>query len=348
MIKKYVGKNGYPTITSALKSLPASSDEAATITLAPGIYREHLELIRGNLTLTGESPELADQTVITGDLGAKEILEDGIKRGTFRTQTVFIHANDVKLENLTIENTAGPGKNAGQAIALYADGDRLVFHHVRLLGNQDTLFTGPLPEKEIEPGGFRGPLEFAPRIPGRHFYRHCYIEGHIDFIFGGACAWFKECEIFARNPEKNLSCQDGQGEAGGEEKAQENHPLAFLTAASTPPGQKYGYVFHKCRLGGDCPAGSVYLGRPWRDHAKTVYLSCDMGSLIHPAGWDDWGKVGAYPTICYAEYDSSGAGAAPQSRALFSRQLTENEASAYTVTAVLSGEDHWNPINTEQ
>ena len=97
----------------------------------------------------------SDTVISFGDYGY-EIMPDGIKRGTFRSYTFFVHAADVTLRNLTIENTAGDSKTHGQAIALYAECDRFVAEYCRILGHQDTLFTGPLPPEEYEPGGFRG------------------------------------------------------------------------------------------------------------------------------------------------------------------------------------------------
>lgn len=146
-----------------------------------------------------------------GDYGY-EIMPDGIKRGTFRSYTFFVHAADVTLRNLTIENTAGDSKTHGQAIALYAECDRFIAESCRILGHQDTLFTGPLPPEEYEPGGFRGPTESAPRINGRQYYHNCYICGDIDFIFGSATAYFEGCTIASLGP-------------------------GYVTAASTPEGQ---------------------------------------------------------------------------------------------------------------
>ena len=115
--------------------------------------------------------ESSSDTVISYDDYALDLMEDGSKRGTFRTYTIFIDTHDVTLQHLTIENASGDSATHGQAIALYADGDRLMIDSCRLLGHQDTLFTGPLPEKERQPGGFIGPKQFAPRINGRQYYK---------------------------------------------------------------------------------------------------------------------------------------------------------------------------------
>ncbi|MDE5679166.1 MAG: pectin methylesterase, partial [Lachnospiraceae bacterium] len=126
-----------------------------------------------------------------------------------------------------------------------------------------------------------------------------------------------------------------------------------VTAASTPENTPFGYVFHNCRLTSDCPPRSVYLGRPWREWAKTVFISCEMGSHIHPTGWHDWQKPHGH--FYYGEYASSGEGAAhtaldaascntfSKERAAFSHQLTAEEAALYTIENVLGAPDGWQP-----
>jgi len=61
-----------------------------------------------------------------------------------------------------------------------------------------------------------------------------------------------------------------------------------------------------------------------------------------PAGWHNWGKKEAEKTVNYAEYQSTGAGAAPQKRATFSRQL--KDLKGYSMQEVLAGRDGWNPM----
>ncbi len=316
------------SLQAALDSIPKENAEPVTIRLAPGTYREKLVIDRPFLRLFGESPE--NTTIVFGDYALKP-WDDGFKCGTFRSYSVFIDTHDFFAENISFINDAGLGKDVGQAVALYVDGDRITFENCRFLGSQDTLFTGPLPPKEIEPGGFRGPKEFAERVNGRHYYHHCFICGDIDFIFGSATAYFEDCEIFAKKPDHEPI-----------ERVQ-NPPeiYSYLTAASTPKGQEYGYVFENCILSSDCPKASVYLGRPWRNYAKTVFLNCEMGEHVHPEGFHDWKKADAHDTCFYAEYNSRGAGASPDTRADFVRQLTREEISHFAREKVLAGQDGW-------
>lgn len=331
----------YTTVKEALASLtaaentekifpaPVSDEEPVTIKIAPGTYQEQFVVTRPNLTLEGES---AESTVLTYHLGAREILEDGLKRGTFRTASVRIDAQDFTARNLTFENSAGYGHTVGQALALYVDADRVSFENCRFLGSQDTLFTAPLPLQEFEPGGFRGPGEHKPRIMGRHYYKNCFIRGDVDFIFGSATAYFEKCTIFSQNPRKDrLPENDGKDLVCG-----------YITAASTPEHATYGYVFKDCKLISDCPPKSVYLGRPWREFAKTVFINCELGEHIHPAGWLDWNKEHGH--FFYGEYGSFGPGASPHTRADFACQLTAREAAEYTIENVLGKPDGWNPL----
>lgn len=309
----------YHSLSAAIAALPASS-EPVTVHLAAGVYSELCEINRPNVTIEGEG---IGKTVITNGLYALMLMPDGHKRGTFRTQTLFINADGVALKNLTVENSAGTGRKYGQALALYADGDRLVFDNVAFLGNQDTLFTAPLPPTPYEIGGFTGPKEFSERRNQKHLYTNCYITGDIDFIFGSATAWFENCEIFSRkNPLTKPS-------------SEENPTYGYVTAASTPEGRPYGYVFSNCRFTSDCPKESVYLGRPWRSFAKTVLLNCELGEHIKKEGWHNWGKTDAEKTIFYAEYNSSGPGACNPARAPFAHILSEAEAREYTRENVL-------------
>lgn len=324
-------ENEFSTIAAALQSIPEGVNEPITIMIKNGIYKEKLVIKKSNLTLIGESKE---HTILTYDDYAEMKMEDGSKRGTFRTPSVFIDANDFTAKNLTFQNSAGYGRLVGQALALYVDGDRIVFDNCILLGSQDTLFTAPLPPTANQPGGFTGPKEFAPRINGRHYYRNCYIRGDVDFIFGSATAYFDQCEIFSQKTDDLPPAKEGE----------EQKNYGYVTAASTAEGQAYGYVFSHCRLTSDCPNHSVYLGRPWRNFAKTVFLHCEIGAHIREEGWHDWNKTDAHSTMLYAEYKSTGEGAkaiAEGKRASFSKQLTDEEALSYTKEKVLDGEDHW-------
>jgi pectinesterase len=149
----------------------------------------------------------------------------------------------------------------------------------------------------------------------RQYYLNCYIEGTTDFIFGPATAVFDRCTIHCK---KN----------------------SYITAASTPPHQRFGYVFLNNTITASSDTLKVYLGRPWRPYAKTVFIRCTLGKHILPEGWHNWNKPDAEKTTFYAEYESTGPGANPKARVLWSHQLTEAALGEYTLPVIFG---NWNP-----
>lgn len=304
------GTGEFRTVGEAVEVCRAFMEYHKVIFVKKGVYKEKL-IIPSWLTNIEICGEDAEQTIITYDdhaniqipkVGADpsdntlkpELRTQGM--GTFRTYTVKVEGTDITFKNITIENNAA---KLGQAVALHTEGDRLIFVGCRLLGNQDTVYTGT--------GGTR------------IYFLNCYIEGTTDFIFGPSTAWFENCTI----------------------KSKVN---SYVTAASTPKEVKYGYVFNRCRLIADAQADKVYLGRPWRPYAHTLFMNCELGKHIVPAGWHNWGKASNETTTRYEEYNNSGDGASPKTRVAWSRQLSKKEAAAITPEAVFSTNDHWNPV----
>ena len=152
----------------------------------------------------------------------------------------------------------------------------------------------------------------------RLFFKDCYICGTTDFIFGPSTAWFEDCTI-------------------------ESLVNSYVTAASTPADAAYGYIFNNCRLIAKAGVDKVFLGRPWRDYGYTLFMNCDLGAHIRPEGWHHWEKQ-REQTARYLEYNNHGAGAQPQQRVSWSRQLTKKEAQQITPAKVFVRQDNWIPM----
>jgi pectinesterase len=289
------GSGDFESIQAAIYAAPYSSDTNVwVIRVKAGVYKErvYVQRERGYLRLIGEDPET---TVLTHGIHANMVGPDGRKLGTFRTPTLQIDGDGFIIENMTIANAAGP---VGQALALRVDGDKVEFRNCRFLGWQDTIFINR----------------------GRQYFRGCYIEGHVDFIFGGSTAWFEDCHIHCLKK-------------------------GYITAASTPVNQPYGFVFKGCRITGGADT-RTYLGRPWRAHAMTVFLNTEMSDVVRPEGWNNWRDPEREETVRYGEYNSTGPGANPEARVPWSRQLADEEAEELSVKAVLQGEDGWVPTTS--
>jgi pectinesterase len=153
---------------------------------------------------------------------------------------------------------------------------------------------------------------------GRQYFTNCFIAGHVDFIFGGATSFFDNCE---------LRCLRN----------------GYITAASTPEEQPFGFVFFDCIISGEKPEVRTFLGRPWRNYASCCFLDARMGEVVRPEGWNDWNKPEAQRTARYSEFNSTGPGANPEARVKWARNLTASQAGALSVEKVLHGSDGWNP-----
>lgn len=285
------GSGDFEKVQEAIDAVPHLRKNRTYILIKAGVYKEKLILAstKTNVTFIGERSE---NTILTYDDYASKLNRFGEEIGTSGSSSFFIFGEGFEAKNLTFENSFGEGS---QAVAVRIDGDKVRFENCRFLGNQDTLY----------PHGNNS----------RQYYKNCYIEGTVDFIFGWSTVLFEGCQIYCKRN-------------------------GFITAASTEENTTHGFVFKDCKISGNAPAGSVYLGRPWRPFAKTVFINCELSDVIHPDGWDPWGSEEKKKTAYYAEYGSTGSGALPEKRAKWAHSLTKSEASNYSLEQIFGD---WNP-----
>ena len=315
------GSGDFTSLQAAIDAVPMSSRMPTILLLRMDEYHEKVIVNKDNIRIIGEA---RDRTVITNSGCAKDLDADGKEKGTFLSYTFLVTGNNVEVENLTIRNDAGDGSLVGQAVAVYAAGDRGVWRNVRMIAHQDTLFCGPTMPKvardalpRLIPEGVTS-VGDCPLTLNRQYFEDCYIQGDVDFIFGPYRCWFERCTLF-------------MNKRGG-----------LYTAANTPEQSPYGLVFHNCKLTGECAPGQAYLGRPWRAFARTVFLHCEMDEHVSPQGFQDW-QGGAPVTERYAEYGTTGARADQSTRHPKQKRMTEADAAAYTIREVIGGYDNWHP-----
>lgn len=289
-----VDRNGtghFRNIQQAIDSIRAFDPKGEiTIFVKKGVYKEKLILhsYLTNVRLVGED---RDKTIINYDDHANIN-----KMGTFKTYSFLLSGNDITVENITIENSAAP---MGQAVALFVEGDRVIFRNCRFLGNQDTIYAG--------------------RENMRQYFENCYIEGTTDFIFGPSTCWFENCVIYCKSN-------------------------SYITAASTPENIKYGYIFNNCKIEVAPEVKNMYLGRPWRAYAMTLFMNCSLPKGIKAEGWNNWRNPENEKTARYMEYNNTGDGASTSGRVNWVKILTKHQAAEYTVENVFKGCDGWNPL----
>lgn len=291
------GSGNFTSIQKAINSIRDLGPGEALIKIKKGVYKEKVVIpsSKHKITLEGENPE--NTIIVNDDYSGKIDALTQEKMNTFNSYTLLVVGDDIRISNLTIQNSQC---NVGQAVSLHVEGDRFSIKNSRILGCQDTIY--------------------AATNHSRQYYENCYIEGTTDFIFGQATAVFKNCII--------NSLAD-----------------SYITAAATEKEKKYGFVFIDCQLIAKEGISKVYLGRPWRPFAKTVFINTNMGEHILPIGWHHWPGDKMFPdkekTCFYAEYGSKGKGGTVSERASWSHQLSKKELKDYTLDKILEG---WTPL----
>src|ERR1700744_3968651 len=309
------GRADFSTLQEAIDHAPATGE---VIRIAPGKYREKVHISKLNIILVGIGKHPED-VVLSWDDAA---INAG---GTSKSGTVTVDADGFQAENLTIENTweneHTRTQEGSQAVALLMSSDRAVLDQVRLLGAQDPLYENSRPCHENLPRDGSAPATDTPACEAsRQYFRDCYIEGHVDFIFGDAKAVFDHCELHPRH-----------------------NDTVMLTAQSKHfPAEDSGYYFLHCRITGVNNGDKVFLGRPWRDYSTVTFYDTYIEKPIAPEGWSDWS--GRLKTSTYREYKSRGPGVDGGHRIVDYPELPREQAKRLTPGALLSGNDNWNPI----
>jgi pectinesterase len=305
------GSGQFKTVQEAIDSAP---DGNVRIDIKPGEYRNLISISSNGVELRGLGKTPQD-VVLIYDNSAGTPGPDGRQLGTGRSATVMLTGDDFLAENLTIANDFEKrherSNQGSQAVALHVTGDREVFRKVRFLGFQDTLYAD---SKLCHAPGSAGVCHAA-----REYYSDCYIEGHVDFIFGDAKAVFDKCEIHTLP-----------------------HVMDTITAQSRMrPEEDSGYVFRDCTVTGDPGSQDILLGRPWRPYSTVIFLNTDFQAPLDPAGWKEWN--GALATSDYEEFNSHGQAGDVTKRIAPSKQIAAGDLAKYATKAWLAGTDDWDP-----
>ena len=255
--------------------------EPTTIYLASGVYRQKTVIAANDVTLVGEDRET---TVISYDDYARKIHADGKEYNTFRTYTLCVTGERVRLENLTVENSNTDPKTVGQCVALSVNAKSFYAKNINLKSTQDTLFMYPFPDDlVVRYRGFIPQDQLYTEGHALHIFEDCNIYGTVDFIFGCSEAYFKNCKI--------ISIHDNRG-------------MGFVAAPAHPLAEENGFVFLDCEIISDgATAGTSYLARPWRDFGKSVFINCKVDGHIKPELFDKWNDTERDKTARFAYYN---------------------------------------------
>ncbi|KAF7024169.1 hypothetical protein CFC21_036549 [Triticum aestivum] len=290
------GSGKYKTVQAAVDAAPDRGKSRYVIYVKKGVYKENLEVgkKKRELMIVGDG---MDATVITGSRN----VVDGAT--TFNSATLAVAADGVILQDLRIENTAGPEKH--QAVALRVSADRAVINRCRVDGYQDTLYTHQL----------------------RQFYRDCFVSGTVDFVFGNAAVVLQNCVITARRPAHG---QKNAVTAQGRTDPNQNTGTSLQRCRVVPADD----------LAPVAEASPTFLGRPWKAYSRTVYMQSYLGAHVHPRGWLEWDGDFALSTLFYGEYANEGPGAGTAGRVKWPgyRVITDQSVAVqFTVGQFIQG-----------
>ncbi len=308
------GSGDHASIQAAVDAVPPGNAAPFVIAVRPGTYMGRVVVPpdRPLITLLGLGRRPAD-VMIADDRANGTPNPAGGTWGTTGSASVTVDGAGFRAHNLTFANlfdeAAHPEITNRQAVAVLTRADRVAFTRVRFLANQDTLYAN----------------SSAATTIARAYFRDCYIEGDVDFIFGRATAVFDRCRVHSLN--------------------RGTTPNGYVTAPSTDIGNPHGFLFARCAFTSDAPPATVFLGRPWHPSqdpnaiGQTVIRDSRIEAHIGATPWSDFGTW-PWQGARFAEYRNYGPGAliTPDRP-----QLTPAEAATQTVPAFLRGPDHWSP-----
>lgn len=274
--------------------------EPTTIYMESGVYRQKLKIAAKDVTLIGAGRET---TVISYNDYARKPHPDGREYNTFRTYTVCVTGERVTLENLCIENANTEPEKVGQCVALSVNAKSFFAENIDLKSMQDTLFTAPFPDDLVIRysgltddktyyNGFIPRDELHMEGGALQLFENCRIYGTVDYVFGCAQAYFKNCEF--------ISLDEKRG-------------TGFVAAPAHSLKQQCGYVFYNCSFkSGGAAKNSVFLARPWRDFGKCVFLDCEIENHVKSELFDKWNDTFRDRTARFSYFNLKCNGFTPQ------------------------------------
>ncbi|XP_010454257.1 PREDICTED: probable pectinesterase 53 [Camelina sativa] len=293
-VHKKSNKGDFTKIQDAVDSLPLINLVRVVIKVHAGVYKEKVNIppMKAFITIEGEG---AEKTIVEWGDTAQTPDSKGNPMGTFNSASFAVNSPFFVAKNITFKNTTPvplPGAIGKQAVALRVSADNAAFFGCKMLGAQDTLYDHL----------------------GRHYYKDCYIEGSVDFIFGNALSLYEGCHV---------------------------HAIADKLGAVTAQGRSSvledtGFSFVKCKVTG---TGVLYLGRAWGPFSRVVFAYTYMENIILPRGWYNWGDPSREMTVFYGQYKCTGAGANYAGRVAWARELTDDEAKPFISLTFIDGSE---------
>ncbi|XBI74775.1 hypothetical protein VPH35_068243 [Triticum aestivum] len=290
----------FTKVQRAIDSIPENSSKRTILWINKGTYFEKVRVTKPNITFQGQG--LMDTFIVWNDTAKTS-------SGTTSSGSVDIKAAGFIAKNISFKNSAPvpkPGDEGGQALAIRLSGDQAALWGCGFFGAQDTLFDDV----------------------GRHYFKDCFIEGSVDFIFGNARSLFENCIL------------NSIAEAKPTIKGNVN--AAITAQARESEANHTGFSFVNCTIKG---TSEILLGRAYRPYSRVIFAHTYISNILASQGWSDFGKPSNQRTVFYGEYMCTGEGAKRTERVPYSRSLTDDEVRPYLNSSYVDGEDWLKPFD---
>ncbi|KAK3040058.1 hypothetical protein RJ639_029394 [Escallonia herrerae] len=282
------GNGGFSTIQSAIDSVPKDNRNWILIDIKAGVYKEQVTIPADKPFIYLKGEEKGKTQLVWGDTQ--------LKSATFTSQADNIIAENLRFTNSYNYPPESKGNPITQALAARISGDKSVFYGCEFFGLQDTLLDDR----------------------GRHYFRHCTIEGTTDFIFGMGQSIYEECTISVISGNVNPKVP------------------GYITAQGrSNPNENDGFVFKDCKVVG---TGKTYLGRAWKGYARVVFYRTSLSDVVVPEGWNVWNAAGHEDQVTFAEHDCSGPGSDTSKRVEWVKKLSDEELQSLTSISYIDSE----------
>ncbi|XP_068655901.1 probable pectinesterase 8 [Aristolochia californica] len=287
----------FTTVQAAVDAVGNFSQKRTVLWINAGIYYEKVTIPRTKNNITFQGQRMESTAIVWNDTANST-------GGTFFSASVAVFGANFIAKNISFMNVAPmpkPGDIGAQAVAIRIAGDQAAFWGCGFFGAQDTLHDDR----------------------GRHYFRDCFIQGSIDFIFGNGRSIYENCQM------SSIAAPVAAGSKG-------------INGAVTAHGraskdENSGFVFNNCTVGG---TGRVWLGRAWRPFSRVVFANTVMTDIISPDGWNDFNDPTRDQSIFYGEYRCTGAGANAAMRVSYAVQLNDSQVAPFISLSYIDG-DQW-------
>ncbi|RVW39208.1 putative pectinesterase 29 [Vitis vinifera] len=287
------GHGNFSTVQEAIDSVPENNTRWIRIRINPGIYSEKVIVPKEKQFIFLEGKSRRTTIIQWRDAGNSK-----------NSSSFILHADNFAASYITFKNTYNiliPSNNGTRmtwAPAILVDADKVSFYKCGFSSLQDTVTDDR----------------------GRHLYKNCFIQGAVDFIWGGGQSVFQTCVINVLGTAIGL----GPGFITAQARGSLEDPSGFVF--------KFGQVIG---------TGQTYLGRPYTSFSRVIFYKTNFSPIIVPEGWSPWNQGSHLNTVTFVEADCMGEGANKGKRIQWLKKLSTKDLNVFVKSPDFIDKEMW-------